>query len=67
METDSGGVGAASSVARLLLELQGRASIDVRGSGLTLQVRPAGSTAVAVYIHPGGLDIALDQERAHRS
>ncbi len=64
MSTDSGDVGAAQTAAKLLLELQGRAKIDVKGAGRTLQVRPAGTPGIAVHIHPGGLDLALDQERA---
>ncbi|WP_433831490.1 hypothetical protein ACQP2E_13655 [Actinoplanes sp. CA-015351] len=57
--------GAAPSVARLLLELRGRTTVDVRTVGRALQVRPQGATGVAVYIHPGGVDVAVDPERAN--
>jgi hypothetical protein len=63
--TDSTGVGAAPSVARLLLELRSRATIDVKPLGKALQVRPQGKTGVAVRIHPGGVDFAVDRERAN--
>jgi hypothetical protein len=63
--TDSAGVGAAPSVARLLLELRSRATIDVKTLGKALQVRPQGKTGVAVRIHPGGVDFAVDRDRAN--
>jgi hypothetical protein len=63
--TDSAGVGAAPSVARLLLELRSRATVDVKTLGKSLQVRPQGKTGVAVRIHPGGVDFAVDRERAN--
>ena len=62
--TDADGIGAAPSVARLLLELRGRVNVDVRPAGRSLQVRPAGSTGTAVYIHPGGVDVAVERTRA---
>ncbi|MEV0901723.1 hypothetical protein [Actinoplanes sp. NPDC049802] len=52
-------------MARLLLELRGRTSVDVRPSGRSLQVRPKETNAIAVHIHPGGIDLALDQQRAN--
>ncbi|WP_307798117.1 hypothetical protein [Actinoplanes flavus] len=52
-------------MARLLLELRGRTSVDVRPSGRSLQVRPKDSNVIAVHIHPGGIDLALDQDRAN--
>ncbi|MBW6433564.1 hypothetical protein KZ829_07375 [Actinoplanes hulinensis] len=58
-------MGAAPSVARLLLELRGRTRVDVRPSGRSLQVRPKDSNVIAVHIHPGGIDLALDQDRAN--
>ena len=64
-EPESGDVGAAPSVARLLLELRGRVNVDVRPAGRNLQVRPSGSTAIAVRIHPGGVDLAVDPNRAN--
>ena len=63
--TDSDGVGAAPSVARLLLELRAHVTIDVRSAGRTVQVRPQGVNSVAVYIHPGGVDLAVEQEQAN--
>ncbi|BBH68722.1 hypothetical protein ACTI_54070 [Actinoplanes sp. OR16] len=57
--------GAAPSVARLLLELRGRTTVDVKPVGRALQVRPQGATGVAVYIHAGGVDVAVEQERAN--
>ncbi|GIF13637.1 hypothetical protein [Actinoplanes teichomyceticus] len=62
--TESDGVGAAPSVARLLLELRGRASVDVKPAGRSLQVRPQGGRTVAVHIHPGGVDIAVARNQA---
>ncbi|WP_229073443.1 hypothetical protein [Actinoplanes sp. DH11] len=62
---DEYNAGAAPSVARLLLELRGRATVDVRTVGRALQVRPQGATGVAVYIHPGGVDVAVDPEKAN--
>lgn len=62
---DEYNAGAAPSVARLLLELRGRTSVDVRPVGRALQVRPHGATGIAVYIHPGGVDIAVPQEQAN--
>src|SRR5688572_13299833 len=64
-ETDGDGVGAAPSVARLLLELRAQVTIDVRSAGKTVQVRPQGVNAVAVYIHPGGVDLAVEPDRAN--
>lgn len=63
--TESAGVGAAPSVARLLLELRSRANIDVKTVGKTLQVRPKGGSGIAVHIHPGGVDVAVAQDRAN--
>jgi hypothetical protein len=63
--TDSAGVGAAPSVARLLLELRSRTTVDVKTLGRSLQVRPQGKTAIAVRIHPGGVDFFVDRERAN--
>ncbi|MEU4422402.1 hypothetical protein AB0F81_17380 [Actinoplanes sp. NPDC024001] len=63
--TDTDGVGAAPSVARLLLELRAHVTIDVRSSGRTVQVRPQGANSVAVAIHPGGVDLAVEQDRAN--
>ena len=57
--------GAAPSVARLLLELRGRTTVDVKPVGKALQVRPQGATGVAVYIHAGGVDVAVEQDRAN--
>jgi cell division septation protein DedD len=57
--------GAAPSVARLLLELRGRATVDVKPVGKALQVRPQGATGVAVFIHAGGVDVAVEPERAN--
>lgn len=57
-------IGAAPAVARLLLELRGRTNVDVKPFGRTLQVRPKGATRIAVHIHPGGVDVALDKESA---
>ena len=64
-EPETGDVGAAPSVARLLLELRGRVNVDVKPAGRNLQVRPSGSTAIAVRIHPGGVDLAVDPNRAN--
>jgi hypothetical protein len=66
-ETDGDGVGAAPSVARLLLELRAQVTIDVRSAGKTVQVRPQGVNAVAVYIHPGGVDLAVEPDRANEA
>ncbi|MEU4561038.1 hypothetical protein AB0F72_21875 [Actinoplanes sp. NPDC023936] len=55
----------AASVARLLLELRGRTRVEVRSVGKALQVRPEGTTGVAVYIHQGGVDVAVEPERAN--
>jgi hypothetical protein len=63
--TESAGVGAAPSVARLLLELRSRTNTDVKTVGKTLQVRPKGGTGIAVHIHPGGVDVAVAQDRAN--
>ncbi|MEU4620363.1 hypothetical protein AB0G04_10360 [Actinoplanes sp. NPDC023801] len=63
--TDSDGVGAAPSVARLLLELRSRVDIDMRTVGRALQVRPKGVNAIAVKIHPGGVDVAVAPEQAN--
>jgi hypothetical protein len=57
--------GAAPSVARLLLELRGRATVDVKTVGRALQVRPQGATGVAVFIHSGGVDVAVEPDRAN--
>ncbi|WP_328471026.1 hypothetical protein OHA21_06165 [Actinoplanes sp. NBC_00393] len=64
-ETDADEVGAAPSVARLLLELRAHVSIDVRTAGRTVQVRPQGNNGVAVYVHPGGVDLAVEPEQAN--
>lgn len=61
-ETDP--IGAAPAVARLLLELRGRANVDVKPVGRSLQVRPKGGKRLAVNIHPGGVDVAVDPESA---
>ncbi|HWS35292.1 MAG TPA: hypothetical protein VN408_21465 [Actinoplanes sp.] len=61
-ETDP--IGAAPAVARLLLELRGRANVDVKPAGRSLQVRPKGGKRLAVTIHPGGVDMALDPASA---
>lgn len=63
--TDSDGVGAAPSVARLLLELRSRVDIDMKTVGRALQVRPKGVNTVAVKIHPGGVDVAVAPETAN--
>jgi hypothetical protein len=63
--TDADGSGAAPSVARLLLELRAHVSTDVRSAGRTVQVRPQGVNTIAVYIHPGGVDVAVEQDRAN--
>jgi hypothetical protein len=63
--TDSDGVGAAPSVARLLLELRSRVDIDMKTVGRALQVRPKGVNAIAVKIHPGGVDVAVNPEQAN--
>jgi hypothetical protein len=63
--TDSDGVGAAPSVARLLLELRSRVDIDMKTVGRALQVRPKGVNAIAVKIHPGGVDVAVAPETAN--
>ncbi|BAL88657.1 hypothetical protein AMIS_34370 [Actinoplanes missouriensis 431] len=55
----------AASVARLLLELRGRTRVDVKPVGKALQVRPEGATGVAVYIHQGGVDVAVAPEHAN--
>ncbi|WP_430782806.1 hypothetical protein [Actinoplanes sp. G11-F43] len=57
-------VGAAPAVARLLLELRGRANVDVKPVGRSLQVRPKGGKRLAVNIHPGGVDVAVDPASA---
>ncbi|GAA2692308.1 MULTISPECIES: hypothetical protein [Actinoplanes] len=62
-ETDDG-VGAAPAVARLLLELRGRTTVEVKPVGRSLQVRPPGARNVAVHIHPGGVDIAVARAQA---
>lgn len=63
IETDDG-IGAAPSVARLLLELRGRVKIDVRQNGRALQVTPLGGRKIALRIHPGGADVAVEQAKA---
>jgi hypothetical protein len=63
--TDSDGVGAAPSVARLLLELRSRVDIDMKTVGRALQVRPKGVNAIAVKIHQGGVDVAVAPETAN--
>ncbi|GIE36908.1 hypothetical protein Ait01nite_099530 [Actinoplanes italicus] len=63
--TDSDGVGAAPSVARLLLELRSRVDIDMKTVGRALQVRPKGVNTIAVKIHPGGVDVAVAPETAN--
>ncbi|GIE91919.1 hypothetical protein [Actinoplanes regularis] len=63
-DTESDGIGAAPSVARLLLELRGRVSVDVRPSGRSIQIRPQGARTLAVHIHPGGVDIAVARDQA---
>lgn len=61
---ESDPVGAAPAVARLLLELRGRANVDVKPVGRSLQVRPKGGKRLAVNIHPGGVDVAVDPASA---
>ncbi|GIF08295.1 hypothetical protein [Actinoplanes siamensis] len=63
-ESESEGMGAAPSVARLLLELRGRARVDVKPAGRSIQIRPQGARNVAVHIHPGGVDIAVARNQA---
>ncbi|WP_436533617.1 hypothetical protein [Actinoplanes sp. HUAS TT8] len=64
-DTDSDdGVGAAPSVARLLLELRGRTRVDVKPAGRSIQIRPQGLRNIAVNIHPGGVDIAVARSQA---
>lgn len=58
------GIGAAPSVARLLLELRGRTSVDVKPAGRSIQIRPQGARNIAVNIHPGGVDIAVTRNQA---
>jgi hypothetical protein len=63
-DEESEGIGAAPSVARLLLELRGRTTVEVRPVGRSIQVRPQGARNVAVHIHPGGVDIAVARAQA---
>ncbi len=58
------GVGAAPSVARLLLELRANTSVDVKPAGRSIQIRPQGARNIAVNIHPGGVDIAVARNQA---
>ncbi|AEV84993.1 hypothetical protein ACWT_3969 [Actinoplanes sp. SE50] len=61
---ESEGMGAAPSVAKLLLELRGRTTVDVKPVGRSIQIRPQGARNVAVHIHPGGVDIAVARNQA---
>ncbi|MFI1994759.1 hypothetical protein [Actinoplanes sp. NPDC020271] len=62
--SDDDGVGAAPSVARLLLELRANTSVDVKPAGRSIQIRPQGARNIAVNIHPGGVDIAVARNQA---
>ncbi|WIM92544.1 hypothetical protein ACTOB_004487 [Actinoplanes oblitus] len=64
VEAESEGIGAAPSVARLLLELRGRTTVEVKPVGRSIQVRPQGARNTAVHIHPGGVDIAVARAQA---